>query len=158
MIILRSNDNLEERSIFLAGPTLRTDGSAEYRWREEAIEIFEEKKFDGALFLPEPFAVNYDTQIKWEEKHLELATCIMFWVPRNMETLPALTTNVEFGEWMKSKKIVLGYPDDAVSMDYLHTKAVKYAVPTSHTLRATIDSAINMVDPHHCYPWEVPDE
>ena len=33
--------------------------------------------------------------------------------------MPAFTTNVEFGYWMHSKKIIYGRPDNAVKIKYL---------------------------------------
>ena len=108
------------------------------------IQFFNLKEFEGDIFIPEPFEGDYISQIKWEEKHLDLASCILFWVPRVLPTLPGFTTNIEFGEWMKSEKIVLGYPKDAEKMRYLKYKADKYRVPTFHTLEETIKSAIKM--------------
>lgn len=142
MIVQRSNEIKEPHSIFLAGPTHRVSGRPS--WREDAIDFFKKKEYNGRLFIPEPFAGNYVQQIDWEEYHLEIASCIMFWIPRDMKELPALTTNIEFGEWMKSGKVVLGYPHDAVSMDYLAHKAHKYGVPTVFSLEETVRLAIIM--------------
>jgi len=135
----------KRRSIFLAGPTYRDPiKGAKKSWRNEASSIFAQLQFDGHLFIPEPFGGDYRYQIAWEEHHLEMATVILFWVPRNMEELPALTTNIEFGEWMKSGKIVLGYPKGAPHLDYMHYKANKYEVPVCHELRSAVSEAINL--------------
>lgn len=63
----------------------------------------------------------YVNQIDWERKGLDLADIIVFWVPRVMENMPALTTNVEFGRYVTSDKIVFGAPEWAKSVRYLET-------------------------------------
>ena len=117
--------NILEPTIFLAGPTLRNNIRDFTPWREDTIKLFSEKKFKGTLFIPEPFQGDYERQIRWEEHYLDKCNCIMFWIPRNMQTLPGLTTNIEFGEWMKSSKVVLGFPKEAEHMGYLEYKAKK---------------------------------
>jgi len=131
-----------ETSIFLAGPTLRNNPKAFTPWREEAIKMFSDKKFEGSIFIPEPFTGDYEKQILWEEKHLDLCSCILFWIPRDMKTLPGLTTNVEFGDWMKSSKAVLGFPKEAEHMSYLEHKAKKYKIPVLNTLQETVSATI----------------
>jgi hypothetical protein len=57
----------------------------------------------------------------WERKGLDNATCIVFWIPRDIETLPAFTTNVEFGEYVATRgdRVAYGRPDQAPKMRYL---------------------------------------
>ena len=43
----------------------------------------------------------------------------MFWIPRSLPDMPAFTTNVEFGYWLHSNKVIYGRPDDAVKIKYL---------------------------------------
>ena len=43
----------------------------------------------------------------------------MFWVPRVLPDMPAFTTNVEFGYWLHSGKVIYGRPDDATKIKYL---------------------------------------
>jgi len=147
MQIHRSSDNKldNSKSVFLAGPTHRTRNSTYEYWREQAIDLFKSMAFDGDLYLPEPFSRDYKTQIAWEEEHLEKAACILFWVPRELNLLPAFTTNIEFGEWMKSGKVVLGFPETAPGMDYMYSKALKYEVPVNNTLKETVEAAIDLV-------------
>lgn len=111
-------------SIFLAGPTPRDTETPS--WRPEALRLLSEAGYQGAVFVPEvedgewksgPDA--YLEQVEWEEKGLNLADVILFWVPRDMEKMPALTTNVEFGRWVTSGKCVLGAPPEAKSVKYL---------------------------------------
>lgn len=109
--------------IFLAGPTPRRSDVPS--WRPKAIELLESFKFDGTVLVPEwqsgMSRVNFDDQVEWEFAGLSLAKVIVFWVPRNMEAMPALTTNVEFGYWTAKspERIVYGRPSDAPSTRYL---------------------------------------
>src|SRR5208282_4945660 len=89
------------KSIFLAGPTPRSeDGNP---WRQEAIKLLEEADFDGVVYVPEPrsgkWHKEYGKQVEWEELCLNQADCIVFWVPRDLKTMPAFTTNIEWGRW-----------------------------------------------------------
>ncbi len=124
MIINYSNQMVDKskKSIFLAGPTIRTNEITE--WRLKAIKIFEKLNFDGIVFIPEYINMYVDgdyltKQMLWEREALEAATVILFWVPRDEKVLPGFTTNVEFGFWIHTKKIIYGRPDDAKHIRYL---------------------------------------
>lgn len=132
-------------SIFLAGPTLRgRDKELYLNWRDDAVNYLQELNFSGHVYVPEPLAENKSEQIDWEVYHLEKAKCILFWVPRNLTILPGFTTNIEFGEWMRSGKIVLGVPEDAVKVSYMVYRAKKYGVPVFDNLKQTVETAIKM--------------
>lgn len=135
-------------SIFLAGPTLRETFHSfdDIKWRTAALKCLSEFKFDGSVYVPEPFCDRYDNQIEWEQRGLEQATVILFWIPRDLQLLPGFTTNIEFGEWYKSGKIVLGYPLEAPKMRYLHYKAAQVKAPIFHTLKETVQGAIDLSD------------
>ena len=95
-----------EKSIFLAGPTPR---SKEVKtWRKEAYNILENLGFDGIVYVP-----------KWEREALSNASVIICWVARELPDMPAFTTNVEFGYWLHSGKVIYGRPDTACKIDYL---------------------------------------
>lgn len=126
--------------IFLAGPTPR--GDVGESWRPQALAFLNAMGYEGIVSAPEPFCDNYVDQVEWEAKHLEMATCIVFWVPRCLETMPAFTTNIEWGEWYKSGKAVLGFPYGSPKMRYLKYKAEKHDVLVAHTLEETIKNAI----------------
>lgn len=132
------------KSLMIAGPTPRTKEVES--WRKDAIKILEDIGFDGAVFVPEPrdgnFTSDYDAQVEWEEQCLNAADCIIFWVPRNLETLPGFTTNVEFGRWENSGKIVFGCPEDAEKVSYLKYYCDKYKVDIANTLTETINNAL----------------
>ena len=112
---------LARKSIFLAGPTPRDE--AVHSWRPYAIKLLREMGFDGVVYVPEystgEVLHNYDSQIAWEWKALDQAGAILFWVPRNLETMPAFTTNVEFGYWVRDDRAFYGRPSSAVLVRYL---------------------------------------
>ncbi|MEO5949690.1 MAG: nucleoside 2-deoxyribosyltransferase domain-containing protein [Candidatus Saccharimonas sp.] len=135
------------KSVFLAGPTPRDQKATS--WRPDAIEKLKAAHFDGVIFVPEArdgvWHGDKAAQIEWEERCLHLSDCIMFWVPRNLETMLALTTNVEFGRWEDSGRVVYGAPHSAVRNDYLAYYAEKLDIPTAETLDELIDSVLAMV-------------
>ena len=115
-------------SIFLVGPTPRiTDVPS---WRPDALQLLESLKFKGSVFVPENSGKNlvldedanqdnlWLKQVEWEREGLDGATVIAAWVPRSQE-LPAFTTNVEFGRYVTSKRLIYGRPDGAPKTRYL---------------------------------------
>ena len=109
-----------EKSIFLAGPTPR---KIEVKsWRDEVCKKLEELGFDGVVYVPEYSThgkfEDYDVQshtnqVEWERTALLNASVILFWIPREIPDMPAFTTNVEFGYWIHTGKIIYGRPDEA---------------------------------------------
>lgn len=90
-------------SVFLAGPTPRLGGDVE-SWRPAAVEALADRWTDPApltVFTPESRggvrAEHYDHQVGWETRARAAASAILFWIPRDLRTLPGFTTNVEFG-------------------------------------------------------------
>ena len=110
-----------KKSIFLAGPTPR--GKEIASWRVDAVKKLEELGFDGVVFVPEYSTwipkENYVDQANWEREALTEATVILFWIPRSLPDMPGFSTNVEFGYWMHSKKVIYGRPDGAPKTRYL---------------------------------------
>jgi len=159
MQVVYTGDEAPEKfakSIFLAGPTPRNKKEVE-SWRPDALKILEDKGYDGVVFVPEDkdgeFKKDYDDQIEWEERYLNMADCIVFWVPRDLSPdstgfpkMAAFTTNVEWGTWASSGKVVFGAPEDAEKVSYLKHYAEKYNVPTGDTLTETLEHAMEMVD------------
>src|SRR5262249_18318687 len=99
---------IQHPSIFLAGPTPRR---ADVRsWRPEALEVLRDLGFSGTVLVPErrDWAVrfSYLDQVEWEYAGLEACSVLAFWVPREMETLPGFTTNVEFGRYVGTGRCV----------------------------------------------------
>ena len=100
------------KSIFLAGPTPR-----------DACKILKKLGFDGIVYVPEYSTwkpkENYVDQAMWERNALKEATVIVFWIPRHLPDMPAFTTNVEFGYWLHTGKVLFGRPDNAEKIKYL---------------------------------------
>jgi len=138
-----------EKTLFLAGPTPRRPEVAS--WRPEAIALLAARGFDGHVFVPEDsdggVRGDYDDQIAWELEGLERADCILFWIPRDLETMPAFTTNVEFGHFASSGRAILAAPPDAPKLRYLRELAHRRDVPELDTLDGAIDAALAMIGP-----------
>ncbi len=132
------------KSIFLAGPTPRH--TATPSWRPEALRILQDMGFSGQVYVPETADWkahdHYDDQLHWEWEALNLATVAAFWVPRDLETMPAFTTNVEFGLLIQSGKLILGFPQDAPKMTYLAKLAKRHGAQVFHTLDDTLKAAV----------------
>jgi len=127
--------NNENISLFLAGPTPRNDKVES--WRKEAIKYLND--FNGVLYIPEFENIMLDTYekdniIEWEEKALNEATYIMFWIPRSKE-LPGFTTNIEYGFYRDNKNIFVGFPKDTFKTDYILYYVKKNNTPFSNDLK-----------------------
>lgn len=113
--------NIDVPAIFLAGPSPRKE--TDYNWRGEAVKLFCDIATEKLiLILPLPkhgIFPNYDEQVKWEQVYLAYSNVVMFWIPRDLDTLPGFTTNVEFGMYVTSPKTIYGRPDDAPKNRYL---------------------------------------
>lgn len=139
-------------SIFLAGPTPRSADVPS--WRPHAVRHLEQTWASGRLsvLIPEPrngeWATDYEDQVGWETYGLDTATVILFWIPRCLRTLPGFTTNVEFGLYARSGRVVLGAPPDCPNPErnrYLIWVAERYGVPVCTTLAEAARAAVRMV-------------
>ena len=135
-----------EKSIFLAGPTPR--GENALSWRKEACDILEKLGFGGVVYVPEYSSwkpkESYIDQAMWERNALTEATIIVFWVPRYLPDMPAFTTNVEFGYWLKSGKVLYGRPDDADKIKYLDwLYELDYKVKPINNLQYLLETAVS---------------
>jgi 8-oxo-dGTP pyrophosphatase MutT (NUDIX family) len=138
-----------DTAVFLAGPTPR--GPEVPSWRPEAItELRRRWTHDGRLvvFSPERRDAvhdDYTGQIEWEERCLHLADEVLFYVPRDLATMPAFTTNVEWGMWHDSGRVVFGAPPGAPKNRYLLHYAAKQGVPTSTDIPGTVAAALDRI-------------
>lgn len=109
------------KSIFLAGPTPRSKDNTS--WRNQACEILKKLDYDSLVYVPEYSSwkpkADYVDQAMWEREALTNATIIVFWIPRTLPDMPAFTTNVEFGYWLHTNKVIYGRPDNAEKIKYL---------------------------------------
>jgi hypothetical protein len=128
-------------SVFLAGPTPR---SADVKsWRPAMLEALYRAGYSGNVFLPENRHLgshyDFDQQIPWEVNGLYGCDLIVFWIPRNLKDMPGFTTNIEYGEWMHSGKIVVGFPEDAVNTRYIKKRCEMNGTPLFHSLEEMAD-------------------
>lgn len=131
-------------SIFLAGPTPRDHSASS--WRPNMIRLLRELGFTGDIFIPEKrgdyLSYEFSTHTRWEVQHLNKATVILFWIPRDLQSMPAFTTNIEFGEFLHSGKIVLGFPETAEKMRYLKERCMMHQIPFFNSMTNTAIKAI----------------
>jgi nucleoside 2-deoxyribosyltransferase-like protein len=141
-------------SVFLAGPT--PDRSAPVpSWRPAAAAALDAQwTGDQPLIVLSPESRNgqradrYETQVDWETDARAAAAAILFWVPRDLRTLPGMTTNVEFGLDVSSGRAVLGCPPDCPNPErnrYLIYVARRHGVPVCTTLTDTAAAALTLV-------------
>ena len=138
-------------SIFLAGPTPRNKNILS--WRKEALKYIDEYPgFEGIVYNPEPIDVeaykDYDRQMEWEHEALNRASLILFYIPRNLSLdengkliLPGFTTNIEFGLYAKSNKIVVCIPEEYLTISsntYIQKCCKKFNIPFMNSLQQTI--------------------
>jgi hypothetical protein len=123
--------------------------SPERSWRAAAIEHFDELGYKGLLVVPEfrdhkrpahiPDSPDGNVKIyAWEAEWLARADVILFWVPRDMKRLPGLTTNIEFGMFLGTKKIVFGAPPGAEHVEYMRYHCVRAGVSQAEKLSTTV--------------------
>jgi len=141
-------------SVFLAGPTPDTSTPVP-SWRPEALTLIT-AQWTGpeqlTVLTPESRdgirAERYEHQVDWETEARAAATAILFWIPRDMRTMPGMTTNVEFGLDVGSGRAVLGCPPDCPSSErnrYLIYVARRHGVPVRQTLTDTVAEALALV-------------
>ena len=136
-------------AIFLAGPTPRD--SEVVSWRPEAVKILGDLGFNGTVVIPEGrdaiFQRDYLHQVEWERLGLLYSRVVLFWVPRCMRSMPALTTNVEFGFCVASRPnaVIYGRPCGAFSTAYLDWMYNHY---TGRHPKDTLANALNAARLH----------
>lgn len=146
------------KSIFLAGPSPRsaTKFWRENDWRKNAIKILESNGYDGIVYVPIPknrffdqdsvdSGWSYDNQIEWECKARARADALVFWVPRRKE-MPALTTNIEFGEDLHKPNIFYGRPDEAESCRYLDKRLLDNGKLVHNNMESLFTEVIDYLD------------
>lgn len=147
MIYYTTEDPERTGGIFLAGPSLRPEQKGT-SWRIEAIRKIKQLKINPTIYVPEyrdgiqPEGWTYEKQVEWEIKCLTLAQTILFWIPRSFQT-PGFTTNIEFGEWLHSDKIVIGWPPFAERMEYIAHRCKMRNMYVHHNLNTLCEEAID---------------
>lgn len=120
---------------------------------KNAWNYLNEKKFNGIVYISEyinePFNRKFvEKQCLWERQALENASCILFWIPRDIKNdMPAFTTNVEFGTYLQRKpnQIVYARPniaDKITYLDWLWNFENKKQKPIFNSLEDGLDASI----------------
>ncbi|MFI5945895.1 nucleoside 2-deoxyribosyltransferase domain-containing protein [Streptomyces uncialis] len=141
-------------SVFLAGPT--PDRSAPVpSWRPAALDTLTAQwNSETPLTVLSPESRNgqraarYEDQVDWETTARQNATAILFWIPRDLRTMPGMTTNVEFGLDVTTGRAVLGCPPDCPDPQrnrYLIYIARRHGVPVLTTLPDTVTAALTLI-------------
>lgn len=139
-----------DAAVYLCGPT-PTDPE-EPSWRPSAVAALR-AAWDGAarlaVFLPEPAAgasyPPYADQVAWEEEAMRRSDVVLFWIPRTMNRLPGLVSNIKWGVWYDSGRAVLGAPPEAERMAYLLHFAEVFGVPVERSLPEAAGAAVRAV-------------
>ena len=141
MTLIYSDEELKGDGfkVFLAGPTPRTKEVKS--WRPDFISLLEYEGFKGNVFIAEnkdgrPY--NCKAQTPWEVKNLQSADLVAFWIPRDLEEMPGFTTNIEFGEHMRSGKVVVGFPKEAPSTEYISVRCEMHSIPLFHSTEEVV--------------------
>lgn len=132
LIYSGQNKPIKGRAIFLAGCSPRPGQTL--TWRKDAIEYFKKVRYKGTVIIPEPEDgepwPDYLSVVEWEDKYLRLADVVVFWIPRSTDNgIYGFTSNVEFGKYLNSGKIIYGRPEGSDNnryLDYWYTKLYKY--------------------------------
>jgi 8-oxo-dGTP diphosphatase len=132
------------KTLFLAGPS--EPHGRPTAWRQEAIQILRDLRFDGHVFVPdfeEGWANgNLDAQFDWVTEAMDRADAIVFWVPRDLQTLHGYSTNIEWGLYARSRNVVWGAPEDAQLVGWAERYAKKYQVPVVRDLKMALRVAL----------------
>jgi hypothetical protein len=140
-------------SVFLAGPTPRAGGPVP-SWRPTAIDLVNTTWAGGPLAVLTPEsrggvrAEHYDDQFEWETAARAAADVVLFWIPRDLESMPGFTTNVEFGHDVTTGRVVLGCPPDCPNPErnrYLVHLARHYGASVCESLDETVRTALAQI-------------
>lgn len=121
------------KSIFLAGPSPRYalgDKVDLNTWRHKAVQLLQERWYDGIVYIPLPRSAffgetyvdqnGYVKEIEWDLKAFNRADVIFIYLDRQADN-QGLVTNVEFGRYFDSGRMVYCRPKSAVFVRYLDT-------------------------------------
>jgi len=151
IIYAQEDIKISRPSVFLAGPTPRSSNTKS--WRPEAISYLSGHGLD--IIIPEfknkvalEGSLEKEFQIQWEEKYMNLADIIIFWIPRNDTDLLGLTTNDEWGYWRAKNpsKLVLGVPPGSFRTDYQVFWAKKLDIPVFDNLKDICSFVIKKIN------------
>jgi hypothetical protein len=144
-------------SVFIGGPNVER-GDQE-PWRHRAVDLIRARwaEVGGgqplAVLSPESRegrrADRYEDQVDWEIAAREQATVRLYWMWRDMDTMPGMTSNVEIGyDLGRGRAVVLGLPPDCPNPErnrYIRHLAGVHRAPVRPTLETTVDAALDLL-------------
>ena len=147
------------KTIFLAGPSPRYyEGSKILidTWRHRAIDILALLGYDGHVFIPLPKfafypgtasknAIDYLNQVEWEHNAMNRADVLFFYVDRK-EDNQGLTTNIEFGKYVNSGRMVYCRPHDALKVRYMDNMIIGMDKPFFIDMKEGLKSCIDRIE------------
>ena len=127
------------------GPTPRAETGGE-SWRPAMLAALKEAGYDGVVYVPETedgkWKHSYEDQIEWEQQYLNQCDRILAWVDRDLKRLPGFTTNVEFGEFVSSGKLLYGHPERVPKIRYLNARYQAHGGTVLKKLTEMADAAV----------------
>lgn len=146
------------KSIFLAGPSPRYKEGDEIQtntWRHYAIDYLKSLNYDGIVYIPIPRdffygekansnLISYLKQIDYEQSALERADIILFYLDRKNDN-EGLTTNVEFGKYYDSGRVVYCRPKDAVKVRYLDNLCFEKGLTIYLNLNEALEHSLYLI-------------
>ena len=119
------NYDIKTPAIYLAGP----DNSPENfsaSWRNEALHILSDLKYNGRVYIPEVFDNNQypkndysiKDKYKWISDRMDSSDLIVFWFPNNIiDNKSYMDFSYMIGN--RYKQVVLGYPESDSNIEYM---------------------------------------
>jgi hypothetical protein len=150
-------------TIFLAGPTGKTRVNLLDRpgWRQNALTILENNSYSGTVFVPEddfndPNFVHhenlddklYSEQVEWENHCMNISDAIIFNFCRTKTNL-GLTTNIEFGKYLKSRRLFVCVPPESINNEYIIEMCKREKITIYNTLEECIKACLDYLNPNY---------
>jgi hypothetical protein len=131
------NDHVNKPSLYLDGPKNKINGMS---WRKKLIDAFNAKEFPYVIIVPEcrnsEFRPPYHTPefYEWQERAMNMATYVLFWIPRDSKMYTGKDINDRWGEWKLRKNVILGFPKKSEETEYQAWYAAKHGITVVHHL------------------------
>ncbi len=138
-------------SILLVGPT--PNRPRDQGWRMEALNLIDATDVRVTVLCPEYFRTpagkgSYEDQLDWEDEALASATVLLFFFPRETDSMLGLDATLYWGRYSRAtpERCVLGAPDWAVHTRLLARDCERYHISFASTLAVTVANALVRLD------------
>lgn len=149
--------SMVEKTLFLAGPNDRLEVGDPIRkdtWRHRVVNYLDARRYDLTVFIPFPkeifygdtltHEIDYSLQIQWELDCLDAADIILFYVERTEKNL-GLTTNIEFGRYIDSGRIMYCRPNEALNIRYLDQMILARNKKVYYNLHSVLEDTVSLL-------------